>query len=64
LNATNAVEATVRQDGLTDVEVIAFNKLDFAACHGHPSLNDEPILTKQLTDSLSRLPKFASIGSN
>lgn len=45
--------------GVTGLETIEFKGLDYQACHGHPSLKDEAILSKLLTDSIAKLPKFA-----
>lgn len=58
-NGATATAELLRSEGLKDVGVIIFAGLDFAACHGHPSLKDDVLLTKLLTDRLSLLPKFA-----
>jgi len=45
--------------GVTGLETIEFKGLDYQACHGHPSLKDEAILSGLLKDSIAKLPKFA-----
>jgi lysophospholipase L1-like esterase len=54
----NATSQRLHEDGL-DVEVIVFAGLDWQACHAHPSLKDETVLSQLLYESISRLPKFA-----
>lgn len=56
-DAVNATAARLHDDGL-DVQVIVFAGLDYQACHGHPSLKDEALLSQLLYESLVRLPKF------
>jgi len=58
-NQMDATAAKLKDDGITDLETITFTGLDFAACHGHPSLKDDGLLAKMITDHLSLLPKFA-----
>jgi lysophospholipase L1-like esterase len=58
LDAANATVASLKADGVTDLEVIAFTNLDYQACHGHPSLKDEAILSRLLIDRIALLPKF------
>lgn len=53
----NATAARLHDEGV-DVEVIVFSGLDYQACHGHPSLKDETVLSQLLYESLARLPKF------
>jgi lysophospholipase L1-like esterase len=55
----SAAAERLRSQGLKDVGVIIFGGLDFTACHGHPSLKDDGLLTKMLTERLSMLPTFA-----
>ena len=58
-NAVNAVADTLKSAGMTNVDVIAFSGLDYQACHGHPSLKDESILSQLLIAQISRYPQFA-----
>lgn len=57
-NAVEAVQASLAADGVADVQVIAFSGLDYQACHGHPSLKDEAVLSQLLIERLSSLTKF------
>ncbi len=57
-DGTTATAEALRSQG-EDVGVIIFAGLDYSACHGHPSLKDDALLTKMLTERLSLLPKFA-----
>jgi len=56
-NQATAAAEQLKGDGL-DVESIIFTGLDYMACHGHPSLKDDALLTKMITDRISLLPKF------
>ncbi len=58
-SGATATAEMLKGEGLEDVDVILFTGLDYQACHGHPSLKDDALLTKLLTDRLSLLPKFA-----
>lgn len=58
IDATNAVAGKLKESGMIGLEVLPFGNLDYQACHGHPSLKDESILTQLLIDRISRLPKF------
>jgi hypothetical protein len=52
--------ATLAQaEGVGDIEAIVYKGLDWVACHHHPSLKDEAILTNLVVERLSHLPKFA-----
>lgn len=55
--ATAAAEA-VRAGGITDLETIIFSGLDWQACHGHPSLKDDQLLSQMLIDRIAPLAKF------
>ena len=55
----NAVADTLKSGGMTNLDVIAFSGLDYQACHSHPSLKDESILSQMLIARISRLPQFA-----
>jgi lysophospholipase L1-like esterase len=57
-NGVTATAEALKTGGIGDIETIIFTGLDFAACHGHPSLRDDVLLTKMLTDRISLLPKF------
>lgn len=54
-----AAAALAQSEGVADLETIVFTGLDWMACHGHPSLKDEAILSKLVIDRISLLPKFA-----
>jgi hypothetical protein len=60
IDATSAVADRLKEDGVTDCELLPFGGLDYQACHGHPSLKDEGTLSQLLIDRISRLPKFAA----
>jgi lysophospholipase L1-like esterase len=62
IDAVNAVGDALKTGGLSDFEIIAFSNLDYQACDGHPSLNDEKILSQLLIDRISTLPKFTGFG--
>jgi len=57
-DGVTATAVALKTGGITDLETIIFTGLDYTACHGHPSLKDDVLLTKMLTDRLSLLPKF------
>lgn len=59
-NALAATEMQLKADGVADFETIIFTGLDYMACHAHPSLNDDALLSKLLEDRISLLPKFAA----
>jgi lysophospholipase L1-like esterase len=58
IDTANAVADRLKEDGTTGLEILPFGNLDYQACHAHPSLKDEGILTQLLIDRISRLPKF------
>ncbi len=60
INAVNAAADTLKSGGVTNLDVVAFSGLDYQACHGHPSLKDEAILSQLLIERISRLPEFAA----
>lgn len=57
-NAAMVAGEEARAAGVSDLEVIVFQKLDFMACHGHPSLKDDALLSQILINRISLLPKF------
>jgi lysophospholipase L1-like esterase len=54
-----AAAALAQAEGVTDLEAVVFTGLDWMACHAHPSLKDEVLLTKLVSERLNQLPKFA-----
>ena len=56
---TDVTADQLKAEGILDVETLIFTGLDYQACHGHPSLNDEAVLTQLLVDRLRQLPDFA-----
>lgn len=54
-----AAAALAQSEGVGDLEAVVFSGLDWQACHAHPSLKDEDILSKLVIERLSRLTKFA-----
>jgi lysophospholipase L1-like esterase len=61
VDAVNAVADTLKHGGMTNLDVLAFDGLDYQACDGHPSLNDEHLLSQLLIERLARLPKFGAV---
>jgi hypothetical protein len=59
-DAMTATADGLKAQGFTDLETITFTGLDFQACHGHPSLKDDALLSQLLIDRISQLPKFAA----
>ena len=53
-----ATADAAKRNGVRDLEVITFNNLDYQACHGHPSLKDEAILSQLLIERKALLPEF------
>jgi len=54
-----AAEALAESEGVGNIEAVEFGGLDWQACHAHPSLKDEDLLSKLVIEKLSQLPKFA-----
>jgi lysophospholipase L1-like esterase len=54
-----AAAALAGSEGVDDIETIVFTGLDWQACHSHPSLKDEALLSKLVIDRVSLLPRFA-----
>jgi lysophospholipase L1-like esterase len=61
IDAVSAVADTLRSGGIANLDVLAFDGLDYQACDGHPSLKDEQLLTQLLTERIARLPKFGGL---
>lgn len=57
-DAVTAASEAARTEGVTDLETITFAGLDWQACHAHPSLQDENVLSQLLVDRIAALPKF------
>ena len=60
IDAVNVVADTLRNGRMTNLEVLAFDGLDYQACDGHPSLKDEGLLSQLLIARIARLPKFGA----
>jgi hypothetical protein len=58
IDAVNVVADTLRSGRMTNLDVLAFDGLDYQACDGHPSLKDEGLLSQLLVARIARLPKF------
>jgi len=58
IDAVNAVAATLKTAGVTNIDVLSFSGLDYQACDAHPSLNDDRVLSQLLIERIGRLPKF------
>jgi lysophospholipase L1-like esterase len=58
-NNMKAAAALAQSEGVADLETVIFTGLDWMACHYHPSLKDEDILSKLVIERLNQLPKFA-----
>lgn len=58
LTAVEATAAELKRTGAEDLEVLAVSNLDYQGCHAHPSLEDENLLSKMLSDRISRLAGF------
>ena len=54
-----AAEALAESEGVSNIEAVIFTGLDWMACHAHPSLKDEDLLSNLVIERLSHLPKFA-----
>lgn len=57
-DAVKAAVEAARAEGVTDQVSIVFSGLDWQACHIHPSLKDDQMLTQLLSDRIAQLPKF------
>ena len=55
-----AAAALAQSEGVGDLETVVFTGLDWMACHYHPSLKDETLLSKLVIDRIAQLPKFAT----
>lgn len=55
----STVFAALKADGIADIDLATTGKLDYQACHGHPSLKDEKIVADQLIGRIAKLPAFA-----
>jgi lysophospholipase L1-like esterase len=55
-----AAAALAQSEGVTDLEAFIFTGLDWKACHYHPSLKDDVLLSQMLIDRIAVLPKFAA----
>jgi lysophospholipase L1-like esterase len=62
IDAVNAVADTLKGGGMANLDVLAFEGLDYQACDGHPSLNDDRLLSQLLAERIARLPKFGAAG--
>ena len=60
IDAVDAVGDALKSGGVDNFEIISFSDLDYQACDGHPSLNDEHILSQMLINRISMLAKFNS----
>ncbi len=56
-----AAADAAKRSGVEDLETISFSNLDYQACHGHPSLKDEAILSQLLIDRIALLPRFEGV---
>lgn len=54
-----AAAALAQSEGIGDLETVVFNGLDWMACHYHPSLKDEAVLSNLVIERISHLPQFA-----
>ena len=59
-NNMKAAAALAQSEGVGDLETVVFTGLDWMACHYHPSLKDETLLSKLVIDRIAQLPKFAT----
>jgi len=64
IDAVNAVAATLKTAGVTNLDVLSFSGLDYQACDAHPSLNDDRVLSQLLIERIGRLPKFSAVSLN
>ncbi len=58
IDAVNTVAGTLRNGGMANLDVLSFSGLDYQACDGHPSLNDDRMLSQLLIGRIAGLPKF------
>jgi lysophospholipase L1-like esterase len=63
IDAVNAVADTLKGGGMTNLDVLAFEGLDYQACDGHPSLKDEALLSRLLSERIARLPGFGAVAA-
>ena len=63
LDAVSNVAETLKSAGMTNLDVLSFSGLDYQACDGHPSLNDDRMLSQLLIERIARLPKFGAASS-
>jgi len=63
IDAVNTVATTLKNSGMANLDVLSFSGLDYQACDGHPSLNDDRVLSQLLIDRIARLPKFGAASS-
>lgn len=54
-----AAAALVQSEGIGNLETLVFTGLDWVACHHHPSLKDDVLISHLLIDRISQLPGFA-----
>jgi len=55
-----AAAALAQSEGVGDLESFIFTGLDWKACHFHPSLKDDVLLSQMLIDRIAVLPAFAA----
>jgi len=55
-----AAAELAKSEGVNDMEAFIFTGLDWMACHYHPSLKDDVLLSKMLIDRIAVLPAFAA----
>lgn len=61
-NLVGQVMDGLKAQGITDVQLVTFGpNITWMGCHAHPSFADDVILSRQLIDRISALPKFASL---
>lgn len=58
-NVTAVVEGA-KAAGISGIEIAPYAGLDHMACHGHPSLKDDVLLSDLLISRIGTLPKFAA----
>jgi lysophospholipase L1-like esterase len=56
-----AAAVLAQSEGVGDLETLVFTGLDWMACHYHPSLKDEAILSNLVIGRIAQLPKFAPV---